>query len=262
MNYYDVLGVEPTATPQEIKTAYRKLAIKHHPDQGGDSDLFKQLTEAYDTLKDPHKRAAFDHATTRNTWSVFDDLDQFNVNIKRSGSARQKRNKDLSIDLELTLEETLTDTSKTVSIKHTNGQRKFVNVTVPRGTINGNLRYQGLGDTLYSDQPPGNLLVKTHVRPHADFELQGIDVKTTVTISVWEAILGTSVRMKTLSGKTVQITVKPGTQHGTVFNVPGHGIPKFKTNAMGRMLVMVAIKIPQNLTTDQLNTIRTMIEDN
>ena len=76
MNYYDVLGVQPTATPQEIKTAYRKLAIKHHPDQGGDADLFKQLTEAYEVLKDPHKRAAFDHANTRNTWSVFEDLDQ------------------------------------------------------------------------------------------------------------------------------------------------------------------------------------------
>lgn len=262
MNYYSVLGIEPTATSQEIKTAYRKLAIKHHPDQGGDADVFKQLTEAYDTLKDPHKRAAFDHKNARNTWGVFEDLDAFNVNIKRSGSARQKRNKDLSIDLELTLEETLTDTSKTVSIKHTNGQRKFVNVTVPAGTINGNLRYQGLGDTLYSDQPPGNLLVRTSVLPHVDFSVEGLDVKTTVTISVWEAILGTSVRIKTLSGKTVQVTIKPGTQHGTVFNVPGHGIPKYKAGTIGRMLVMVAVKIPQNLTTKQLNTIRLMIEEN
>jgi curved DNA-binding protein len=258
MNYYTVLGVQPTATPEQIKTAYRKLAIQHHPDQGGDAEKFKQVTEAYEVLRDAHKRAAYDHRSTRihiNAGDVFDDLN--NAFTFRQRQSQQPRNKNLSITVEIELEETLTDVSKTVSIKHTNGQRKFVNVTVPKGTVTGNLKYRGLGDHSVADQPPGDLLVKIVTKPHAEYTLDGVDVKRSVTISVWEAILGTTVRIKTLNGKMVQIHIPPGTQHGTVLNVPGHGIPKHRTNdVLGRMLLEILIKIPQNLTQEQLNSIR------
>lgn len=262
MNYYTVLGVKPTATSEEIKTAYRKLAIQHHPDQGGDAEKFKQVTEAYDVLKDPHKRAAFDHRSTRihiNAGDVFEDLHQAFAFKQRQ--AQQRRNKNLSIEVELNLEETLTDVSKTVSIKHVNGNRKFVNVTIPKGTIAGSLKYRGLGDQSFQDQPPGDLLVKITTKPHPEYTVDGVDVKKTVTISVWEAILGTSVRIHTLNGKMVQMTVPPGTQHGTVLNIPGHGIPKHRTeNTLGRLLVEIAVKIPQNLTTEQLNKIKSIMD--
>ena len=262
MNYYDVLGVQPTATPEQIKTAYRKLAIQHHPDQGGDAEKFKQVTEAYDVLKDPHKRAAFDHRATRihiNAGDVFDDLNA--TFTFRQRASQQRRNKNLSIDVEINLEETLTDTSQTVSIKHVNGKRKFVNVTIPKGTITGSLKYKGLGDQSHEDLPPGDLLVKINTKPHSEYTVDGVDIKRTVTISVWEAILGTSVRIKTLNGKMVQMSVPAGTQHGTVLNIPGHGIPKHRTDdSLGRLLVEILIKIPQNLTTEQLNMIKALIE--
>ena len=262
MNYYSVLGVEPTATSQEIKQAYRKLAIQHHPDQGGDAEKFKQVTEAYDVLKDPHKRAAFDHHSTRihiNAGDVFEDLNAAFTFKQRN--TQQRRNKNLSIEVAIELEETLTDTSKTVSIKHVNGKRKFVNVTIPKGTITGNLKYRGLGDQSHEDLPPGDLLVKIVTKPHPKYSVDGIDVKCSVTISVWEAILGTSVRMHTLNGKMVQMSVPAGTQHGTVLNIPGHGIPKHRTeNILGRLLVEILIKIPQNLTVDQLNMIKTIMD--
>jgi len=262
MNYYDVLGVKPTATPEQIKTAYRKLAVQHHPDQGGDAEKFKQVTEAYDVLKDPHKRAAFDHRSTKihiNAGDVFDDLNAAFTFKQRA--SQQRRNKNLSIEVEIDLKETLTDTSKTVSIKHVNGKRKFVNVTIPKGTVTGNLKYRGLGDHSHNDLPPGDLLVKISTRPHPVFAVEGVDVKQSVTISVWEAILGTSVRIRTLNGKMVQMTVPPGTQHGTVLNIPGHGIPKHRTeNSLGRLLVEVLIKIPQNLTAEQLNMIKTIMD--
>ena len=264
MNYYNVLGVEPTATSQEIKQAYRKLAIQHHPDQGGDAEKFKQVTQAYDVLKDPHKRAEFDHHSTRihinaNAGDIFEDLNSaFSF---RQRNTQQRRNKNLSIQVEIQLEETLTDVSKTVSIKHINGKRKFVNVTVPKGTVTGNLKYKGLGDHSDSNLPAGDLLVKVSTKQHPDFVVEGVDVKKSVTISVWEAILGTSVRIRTLNGKMVQMTVPPGTQHGTVLNIPGHGIPKHRTdNGLGRLLVEVLIKIPQNLTTEQLNMIKTLMD--
>lgn len=258
MNYYSVLGVDPTATSEQIKTAYRKLARQHHPDSGGDAEKFKQVTEAYDVLKDPHKRAAFDHRSTRihiNSGDVFDDLSQaFSF---RQRQTQQRRNKNLTIEVLIDLEETLTDVSKTVSIKHINGNRKFVNVTIPKGTITGNLKYRGLGDHSHEDQPPGDLLVKVVTKTHPEYFVDGVDVKKAVTISVWEAMLGTSVRVKTLSGKMVQIQIPAGTQHGTVLNVPGHGIPKHRTDdSLGRLLLEILIKIPQNLTQEQLNIIR------
>jgi curved DNA-binding protein len=267
MDYYNVLGVIPTASPGDIKQAYRKLAIKYHPDAGGDAEKFKQLTEAYEILKDPHKRANFDHrnARRRNINSVFDDLGatfDFTVNTSNSGQKHHTvRNADLNISIELDLEETLTDVSKTVSIKHTNGERKFVNITVPKGTTSGNLKYPGLGDHRYPTQTPGNLLVKIHTNLHNDFVLQGHDLRTSITISVWEAILGTSLRIKTISGKMVQIQIPAGTQHGTTFNVPGHGIPKHKTDSIGRLLVVVGVKIPQTLSPKQQEIIKGMIID-
>jgi len=262
MNYYSVLGIDPTATSEQIKTAYRKLARQHHPDSGGDAEKFKQVTEAYDVLKDAHKRAAFDHRSTRihiNAGDVFEDLHQ--AFAFRQRASQQRRNKNLSIEVEIDLEETLTDTSKTVSIKHVNGKRKFVNVTIPKGTVTGNLKYRGLGDHSYNDLPPGDLLVKISTRPHPNFVVEGVDVKQSITISVWEAILGTSVRIKTLNSKMVQMAVPPGTQHGTVLNIPGHGLPKHRTDSsLGRLLVEVLVKIPQNLTTEQLNTIKTIMD--
>ena len=262
MNYYSVLGIDPTATSEQIKTAYRKLARQHHPDSGGDAEKFKQVTEAYDVLKDAHKRAAFDHRSTRihiNAGDVFEDLHQ--AFAFRQRASQQRRNKNLSIEVEIDLEETLTDTSKTVSIKHVNGKRKFVNVTIPKGTVTGNLKYRGLGDHSYNDLPPCDLLVKISTRPHPNFVVEGVDVKQSITISVWEAILGTSVRIKTLNSKMVQMAVPPGTQHGTVLNIPGHGLPKHRTDSsLGRLLVEVLVKIPQNLTTEQLNTIKTIMD--
>ena len=83
MNYYDVLGLEPTCSPKDIQTAYRNKAKQHHPDSGGDVDTFHAVSEAYEVLKDPHKRAAFDHRNSRrqnikintgNMDSVFDDM--------------------------------------------------------------------------------------------------------------------------------------------------------------------------------------------
>ena len=80
MNYYNVLGLNPTCSPNEIQTAYRRLAKQHHPDLGGDEQRFHEISEAYEVLKDPHKRAAFDHRNARtqhvkiNTGDVYDDI--------------------------------------------------------------------------------------------------------------------------------------------------------------------------------------------
>jgi len=120
MNYYDVLGLEPTCSPKDIQTAYRNKAKQHHPDSGGDVDTFHAVSEAYEVLKDPHKRAAFDHRNSRrqnikintgNMDSVFDDM--FTVfggagfHPSKREYHRARQNKNLAISIDCTLEEIL-----------------------------------------------------------------------------------------------------------------------------------------------------------
>jgi len=156
MNYYSVLGIDPTATSEQIKTAYRKLARQHHPDSGGDAEKFKQVTEAYDVLKDAHKRAAFDHRSTRihiNAGDVFEDLHQ--AFAFRQRASQQRRNKNLSIEVEIDLEELGLDSSYVFSWcgkVHVNGlmygngglklwTRKFVhNMRTHENSVDGDAR--------------------------------------------------------------------------------------------------------------------------
>ncbi len=258
MNYYAVLGVKPDATNREIKSAYRRLAKKHHPDTGGDVNKFREITEAYNALTDKSQKSVHTKHS-RDFDEMFTDLNNAFYNRQQSEQGGFRKNKDLVIEIELDLEEILTDVEKTVSIKQFNGERKFVNVTIPAGTIHGNLKYKGLGDNHFSNVAPGNLLVKTSIRRHKDYTIDGIDLRSNVTISVWEAMLGTSVRLSTLCGKNIQVTIPPGTQHGTVFNIPGHGIPKYMNpDTIGKLLLNVLIKIPQNLTKHEI----TLIKDN
>ena len=133
MNYYDVLGLEPTCSPKDIQSAYRNKAKQHHPDSGGDVDTFHAVAEAYEVLKDPHKRAAFDVRNSRrqnikiNTSDVYDDM--FTVfgsagfHPSKRDYQRVKSNKNLGITVDCTLEEILSEQQKTVSIRHTNGSR-------------------------------------------------------------------------------------------------------------------------------------------
>ena len=136
-----------------------------------------------------------------------------------------------------------------------------MNITVPQGTVQGNLKYRGLGDHSFDDLPAGDLLVKISTKQHARFIVNGVNLRTSVTISVWEAMLGTSVKIDTLNGKTVQMQVPNGTQHGTVLNIPGHGLPRYKhkVHSVGRLLVDILVNIPQNLTQDQVNKIKDMM---
>lgn len=268
MNYYKVLGVNENADSDEIKSAYRKLAKVMHPDSGGDSEKFQQLSEAYDVLKDPVKRKQYDmQMRTRSGTSafsdIFSDLNQsgFTWTVRTKRRSAQTKNKDLNVEVSITLAESLEDTEKIISVRHLTGDRKFVTITIPAGTIEGFLKYSGLGDSSIQGLPPGDLHVKVRVNDFQGFDHDGIDLKKHITISVYQAILGGTVTMNSPWGKKLNVTIPPGTQHGTVLNVPGHGLPKFKDpNTIGRLLLTVLIKIPENLTDEQLKMVRRLSE--
>jgi curved DNA-binding protein len=272
MNYYTVLGLNPTCSPEEITRAYRRLAKEHHPDQGGDVRRFHEISEAYDVLKDPHKRAAFDHRNARssqhvhirtgNMNDVFDDM--FTV----FGSAgfhpskreyhRARANKNLAITIECTLEEVLYEQDKTVSIRNTDGSRHLVNLKIPQGISSGNkVKYSGLGDSIHKNLPAGDLTVTVNCLEHDIFSREGDNLKMHLTISVWDAIIGTVVQINTLENKTINLTIPSATQYGAILKIPKHGMYN-KQGARGDLFVQILVKIPENLSEQQLNICKTL----
>lgn len=261
MNYYDVLGLEPTCTAEDIQTAYRRLAKKHHPDSGGDVNKFHEISEAYDKLKDPHSRAMFDHRNARsvhiNTGDVFDDMFSVFGSAGFHPSKREykkaTRNKNLAITVDCTLEELLQEQEKTVSIKHINASRHLVTLKIPPAVKNNSkIKYTGLGDKTHEHLAAGDLTVTINVLEHERFTRDDSDLCCNQTVVVWDAIVGSTYQVTTLAGRRLNLSIPAGTQHGTVLKIPGHGLPD-KRGTLGNMLVTVLVKIPENLTEEQLN---------
>jgi DnaJ-class molecular chaperone len=271
MNYYDVLGLEPTCSPKDIQTAYRNKAKEYHPDNNGDVNKFHAVAEAYEVLRDPHKRAAFDHHNARaqhikinssNANDVFSDM--FTVfgsagfHPSKREYQRARSNKNLGINVEVTLDELFYEQEKTVSIKHTNGTRHIVNLKIPRSVANGTkIKYSGLGDKTNPNLPAGDLTVTIIVLENDNFTRSGDDIKTNLTISAWDAILGIVVQIVTLENKKINLNIPAGTQYGTTLKIPQHGMYR-KNNTRGDLLVQVLVKIPENLSEQQLNICKTL----
>ena len=274
MNYYDVLGLEPTCSPKDIQSAYRTKAKQHHPDSGGDVDTFHAVAEAYEVLKDPHKRAAFDVRNSRrqnikintaNMDSVFDDM--FTVfcgagfHPSKREYHRAKVNKNLAISIDCTLEEILANQEKTVSIRHTDGSRHLVNLKIPKGITNSTkIKYSELGDKTHANLPPGDLTVTVNIVEHSVFAREGDNLKMHLTLGAWDAIIGTVVQINTIENKTINLNVPSSTQYGTTLKIPKHGMYN-KQGTRGDLLVQVLVKIPENLTQQQLNICKKLRDD-
>ena len=274
MNYYDVLGLEPTCSPKDIQSAYRNKAKQHHPDSGGDVDTFHAVAEAYEVLKDPHKRAAFDVRNSRrqnikiNTSSmdsVFDDM--FTVfggagfHPSKREYHRARQNKNLAISIDCTLEEILANQEKTVSIRHTDGSRHLVNLKIPQGVNNGTkIKYSELGDTTHINLPAGDLTVTVNINEHEVFTREGDNLKMHLTIDAFNAIIGKVVQINTIENKTINLNVPAGTQYGTTLKISMHGMYN-KAGTRGDLLVQVLVKIPENLTEQQLNICKKLRDD-
>lgn len=263
MNYYDVLGVKPTCSPDEIQAAYRKLAKQYHPDLGGDETMFHKISEAYDALKDPHSRAEFDHKNARSQNININSDDVFSDMFSVFGSAgfhpskrrynKQERNKNLGVSVQVQLEDLLLEQKKTISVKHTDGTRHIVEIAIPLAVNNGTkIKYSGLGDWANKKVAPGDLTVTIEVAEHEKFRREKNNLFMDFTISAWDAIIGSVVNVSTIENRLLNVNIPAGTQYGTSFKVPGHGLLD-KNNNRGDMFVNIFVKTPENLTEEQLN---------
>lgn len=277
MTHYATLGVSETATPEEIKKAYRKLASQHHPDRGGDTAKFQEIEQAYRVISDPQQREQYDLERSGRGFRQFhfntgdfqheDIADIFRnfgfgnspFGFRHQHQQQPKRNKDLRINIDLPLVTTLENQKKTISVQTTNGHRETVEVNIPRGVTTGTqIKYPNLGDNLFNSLPRGDLYVHFTVHPADGFGVNGLDLYTETSVNCLLAITGGSFDVNGLDGKTYNIAIAPGTQSGTKFRLPQQGLFQLNGTQRGALYVQMNVFIPQNLTAEQLEIIKSL----
>jgi DnaJ-class molecular chaperone len=275
MDYYSTLGLQRNASEDDIKKAYRKMAMKHHPDRGGDEKQFKQVSEAYEILSDPQKKQMVDmgvdpkaqqagghrhqqgpfefHFNTGNFEDVFSNFGFGGGGPFGFGGRQPQRNKTINITVDLSLEDVLKGKDLDAELAVPGGRKKIINISIPSGIEGGQqIRYQGMGDASIQGIPPGDLIVNIRVAPHPIFRREGDALIIEKNISVWEAILGCTLDLQTLDGKKLTITVPPGTQPETVLSCRNEGLPNMRNRQRGNLLINIKVVIPRNLTAAQI----------
>lgn len=266
-DYYQTLGVARDATEEDIKKAYRKLARKYHPDVSKEpnaEERFKEISEAYEVLKDKEKRAAYDrlgrHAPGEefhpsSDWSeefargfgrggfrggFTEEVDLSDLFSELFGGARTHARgfampgQDYEAVVHLGLEEAArgTDVSLNLNVPVYDAEGmprrepQTVTARIPPGVTDGQkLRVPGKGGPGVNGGPPGALYLDIRLRPHRLFRPSGHDLYLELPIAPWEATLGTSVEVPTLNGK-VRIRIGAGARGGQKLRIPGKGLPK------------------------------------
>ncbi len=277
-DYYEVLGVSKNASDDEIKKAYRKLAIKYHPDKNpGDKEAeakFKEINEAHDVLSDKQKRARYDqfgHAGVGGAGggnpfggqggafnfngqtfnfdfgggSPFDDI---LGNIFGFGGARRpRRGADYQTSVTLTFEEAIFGTTKNIDI-----DGKDTKIKIPAGIDDGmSIRLAGKGGPApEGGTERGDLYVRIKVKPHKHLTREGAIILSDEHIDMVDAALGCEIEVETVDGK-ITMKVPAGTQSGTPFKLSGHGVPIRADGDRGPHIVTIIVETPKNLSKKQ-----------
>lgn len=339
-NYYDILGIDKKASPDEVKKAFRKLAQKHHPDKGGDEAKFKEITEAYSTLSDEKRRreydsygqtfrgaggqgqgnpfGGFDFSGFQNGGVEFDFSDLFGGggfgDIFGGGRSRQKRGRDISIDTEVTFKESILGSKRQVLITKVgkcevckgdgakpgsametcntcNGAGKLhetrnsvlgsfssvrtcetcdgtgkipkekcencagrgvlrkeeeLNINIPAGIDGGEMiRMPGLGEAIKGGAS-GDLYVKVHVKPHAQFKKDGMNLVMDLPLKLTDALLGTTISITTIDEKNLDVKVPPMSAAEETLRIRGKGVSVNGTS--GDLYIRLAATLPKKLS--------------
>jgi DnaJ-class molecular chaperone len=163
-----------------------------------------------------------------------------------------RRNKTLSINVEITLEDVLAGKDINAEIGIPGGRQKVINIQIPPGIEHGQqIRYEGMGDNSIPDVRAGDLIVNVLIRNHATFKREGTSLIIEKQVSVWDALLGTSINIETLDQKTLSINVPAGTQPDTVMSCRGEGLPHMRTRQRGNLLIKIKVVVPKELTISQ-----------
>jgi curved DNA-binding protein len=298
-DYYQLLGVSKDATKDQIRKAYRKLAMKYHPDKNEGNpeaeETFKKISEAYAVLSDEEKRKQYDTfgaAGFQQRFSQEDIFRGFDLNdiLREFGlggrsffggkgggvrfnfgggspfggqagaQTRQVKGSDLVYELPLTVHEIAAGTQKAVAFQH-EGRSENLTVKIPKGMAPGKkLRIAGKGEPSPYGGPPGDLLIQTRLLPDPVFEVDGSDLTVRREISLSASLLGTKISVPTIGKTSLQLTIPPGTRHKTRMRLAGHGLPQMGGDRSGDLFVTIEVQVPKKLTPEQRRLVEQLAE--
>jgi curved DNA-binding protein len=278
-DYYKIMGVGRDASADEIKQAYRRLARKYHPDVSKEKDAeakFKEVGEAYEVLRDPEKRAAYDSLGSRPAGEEFrpppgwefeaaagagpgagahsDFFENLFGGLGGRGGFRS-RGFDTAAEVELTLEEAFRGTERRLSLQRVRVDERGqpqpyvqnLTVRIPAGAVDGQqIRVAAQGQAGAGGGAPGDLFLMVRLVPHRWFRVEGRDVWLDLPVAPWEAALGETVRVPTLGGR-VDLKLPKGSQTGRQLRLKGRGLPG---NPPGDQFVVLKIVTPAAQTAD------------
>jgi curved DNA-binding protein len=279
-DYYEIMGVARDASADEIKRAYRRLARKYHPDVSKEKDAearFKEVGEAYEVLRDPEKRAAYDQLGRRPSGEDFRPPPNWNFEFEgedrpgehsdffdqlfgglgglRGGGGRagrgafRSRGFDTSAQVEISLEEAFRGTTRTLSLQRVELDKdgkpqprvQQLQVKIPAGVVEGQqIRVGSQGEPGIGGEAPGDLFLQLKIAPHRWFRLEGRDVWLELPVTPWEAALGETVRVPTLAGR-VDLKIPKGSQTDRQLRLKERGLPG---NPAGDQFVVLKIVVP------------------
>jgi len=295
-DYYKLLGVGNDATQDEIKRAYRKLARKYHPDVSSETDAeerFKEVNEAYEALKDPEKRAAYDQLG--KSWKQGEDFrpppdwdagfefsgggytggdaaaysDFFESLFGRASAqgghqgARHVPGEDHHARVLIDLEDSWHSAQRAITLQvpqvdssgHVVTQSHTLNVRIPKGIKEGQrIRLAGQGAPSLGGGPSGNLYLEVEFKPHSLYRVDGKDLYLDLPLAPWEAALGAKLEVPTPDGK-VDMKIPENTRSGTKMRLKGRGIP---AREAGDLYVITKIVVPQADTEEKRELYRQM----
>jgi curved DNA-binding protein len=298
-DYYKILGVNRSATDTEIKKAYRKLAMKYHPDHAkgdkGAEEKFKKISEAYAVLSDKQKRQEYDTFGSEGFHQRFSKEDifrGFDINdiLREFGfgggdfsggqgggtrftygaqspfggrsrtQAARMPGEDIVYELSLTLAEAAFGTTKQISIQN-QGAPERITVRIPKGMTTGKkLRLAGKGNPGPYGGPRGDLYIQAKLADDPVFSVEDQDLVTYREIKLSDALLGTTISVSTLEEKQYHLKIPPGIKNGTRMRLAGQGLPAMKGSKRGDLYVCLHIQIPKHLTGEQKELVEKLAE--
>lgn len=275
IDYYKILGVEKSATAEEIRKAFRKQAKRYHPDINKDDphaqEKFQAINEANEVLSDPDKRKKYDeygenwkHAEEYENqrrsyesqarssdrfggyeFGEFTDGGSFSSFFEelfgnRFSGKRTARGQDFQASLTLALRDTLTTHKQIINV---NGRN--IRITIPAGVADGQkIRLKGHGGDSPDGTSRGDLYITFHITPDSAFTRQGNDLYSSITLDIYTALLGGEVIVPTLEG-SVRMHIKAGTQPDSKLRLRGKGVPVYKDdNNRGDLIISIKVELP------------------
>ena len=275
-DYYNILGLSSNkVTIDEIKLAYREQAKKYHPDMHvGDNsseEKFKEINEAYKILSDPKSRKRYD----RN-WFIYTERKKrlqdkdgevkksfkekiidilFGMTTSKAQTAKKSKEpingENIETEVEVSVLEAFNGTSKKLKLLAVDGKTKTFNLNIPAGIQDGDkIRFVGQGKSGKNNGDRGDLLVKVKITDTKDFKLVGADIYKEISITPWQAALGTKLNIEAIDGE-ITLVIPKGTESGERFIIKDKGY-KFGRGNRGNFYIITKIVVPKKLTEKQL----------